>query len=92
MLRFFGSLFAACSLAIWTSITVLLAANPDWPKSLTLGTASPGGVFYVYGEEVAKILSESLKIEVNPLPTQGSVHNIKLIESGGAQLGACSQE
>jgi TRAP transporter TAXI family solute receptor len=36
---------------------------------------------------VAKILTESLKIDVNPLPTQGSVHNIKLIESGGAQLG-----
>ena len=83
---FFGFVFAACLLAIWTSTTVP-AANPDWPKSLTLGTASPGGVFYVYGEAVAKILTESLKIEVDSLPTQGSVHNVKLIESGGAQLG-----
>jgi uncharacterized protein len=63
------------------------AADPNWPKSLTLGTASPGGIFNVYGEAVAKILSESLKIEVNDLPTQGSEHNIKLIESGDAQLG-----
>src|SRR5262249_55647293 len=86
MSRFFGFVFAACLLAIWTSTTVP-AANPDWPKSLTLGTASPGGVFYVYGEAVAKILTESLKIEVDSLPTQGSVHNVKLIESGGAQLG-----
>jgi TRAP transporter TAXI family solute receptor len=89
MSRFFGFVFAACLLAISTSTTVP-AANPDWPKSLTLGTASPGGVFYVYGEAVAKILTESLKIDVNPLPTQGSEHNVKLVESGGAQLGLLS--
>jgi uncharacterized protein len=63
------------------------AAGPDWPKSLTLGTASPGGVYYVYGEELAKILTEKLGIPVNPLPTQGTVHNVKLVDSGGIQLG-----
>jgi uncharacterized protein len=81
-----GSIFAAFLLAVGTSTTVL-AANSGWPKSLTLGTASPGGGFYVYGNAMAKIVSERLKIEVNTLPTQGSVHNVKLIESGGAQLG-----
>ena len=86
MSRLMGSMFAACLLAITTSTTVS-AANPDWPKSLTLGTASPGGVYYVYGEAVAKILTEKLGISVNPLPTQGPVHNVKLVESGGAQLG-----
>jgi uncharacterized protein len=86
MSRFFGFVFATCLLAIWTSTSVP-AANPDWPKSLTLGTASPGGVYYVYGEAVAQILTEKLGIPVNQLPTQGPVHNVKLIESGGAQLG-----
>ena len=62
-------------------------SRTDWPKSLTLATASPGGVYYVYGEGLALILSEKLGIAVNPLPTQGTVHNVKLIESGGAQLG-----
>jgi hypothetical protein len=52
-----------------------------------LGTASPGGVFYVYGEALAQILTEKLGIPVNSLPTQGPVHNVKLIESGGAHLG-----
>ncbi len=69
------------------SATQALAANAGWPKSLTLGTASPGGVFYVYGQAVAKILTESLKIEIDPLATQGSEQNVKLIESGDAQLG-----
>ena len=86
MSRFFGFVFAACLLAISTSTTVP-AANPDWPKSLTLGTASPGGVYYVYGETLAQILTDKLGIAVNPLPTQGAIQNVKLIDSGGAQLG-----
>src|SRR5215831_10831116 len=64
-----------------------MAAGPHWPKSLTLATASPGGVYYIYGDALAKILTEELGIAVNPLPTQGPVHNVKLVESGGAQLG-----
>src|SRR5438876_7910523 len=79
-------LFAACLLAIATA-TGVSAANSDWPKALTLGTASPGGVYYVYGEELAKILTEKFGIPVNHLPTQGSIHNLKLLDSGGAQLG-----
>jgi uncharacterized protein len=77
---------AALPFAIRTSTNVL-AADPNWPKSLTLGTASPGGVYYVYGDALAKILTEKLGIPVNPLPTQGTVHNVKLLDSGGAQLG-----
>jgi uncharacterized protein len=86
MSKFFGFAFAACLLAIWTSTTVP-AAGPDWPKSLTLGTASPGGVYYVYGEALAQILTEKLGIAVNPLPNQGTVHNVMLVDGGGVQLG-----
>ena len=86
MSRFLGLIFAACLLAAATS-TGVLAADPNWPKSLTLGTASPGGVYYVYGDELAKILTEKLGIPVNPLPTQGPVHNVKLLDNGTAQLG-----
>ena len=89
MSRFFGFVFAACLLAIATSTSVP-AADPSWPKSLILGTASPGGAFYVYGEALAPILTEKLGITVNPLPTQGSIHNLKLIDSGGEQLGLTS--
>jgi NMT1-like family len=39
------------------------------------------------GDALAKILTEKLDIAVNPLPSQGPVHNVKLIESGGIQLG-----
>jgi uncharacterized protein len=86
MWKFTGLTVIACLLTIGTS-TSILAANPDWPKSLTLGTASPGGVYYVYGEALARLLTEKLGVPVNQLPTQGPVHNVKLLDSGGAQLG-----
>ena len=89
MSRFFGFVFAACLLAIGTSTTVP-AANPDWPKSLMLATASPGGVFYLYGEELARILAEKLGIAVNIAPSQGSVHNVKLLDNGGPNSGMIS--
>jgi uncharacterized protein len=86
MLRPIGLIFAACLLAIATSTSVP-ATDANWPKALTLGTASPGGIYYVYGEELAKILTEKLGVAVDQFPTQGPVHNVKLLDSGGAQLG-----
>ena len=86
MSKFFGFMFAACLLAFATSISVS-AAGPDWPKSLTLGTASPGGVYYIYGDALAQILTEKLGITVNPWPNQGTVHNVMLVDSGGIQVG-----
>jgi uncharacterized protein len=81
-----GSFFAVIALVVSISAGTSAAAGPDWPKSLTLGTASPGGVYYVYGEALAKILTEKLGIDVNPLPNQGTVHNMLLLESGTAQV------
>src|ERR1700676_2976258 len=82
------SLFAIFgTLPALATSTSVLAADPNWPKSLALGTASQGGPYYVYGEALAKILTEKLGIPVNPLPTQGSIQNVKLLDSGGAQLG-----
>jgi TRAP transporter TAXI family solute receptor len=83
MSRFIGFVFAV--LAISASTTVP-ATNPDWPKSLTLVTASPGGVYYIYGEELARILAERLGIVVHPSSTQGAINNMRLIDRNEAQL------
>ena len=46
---------------------VLLAAagaearEPHWPATLSLGTASAGGTYFVYGEGLARILTRELK-------------------------------
>jgi uncharacterized protein len=52
-----------------------------------IGNGFAGGVYYVYGEELARILTEKLGIAVNPLPTQGTVHNVKLLHIGGRISG-----
>jgi len=63
------------------------AAEPDWPKSIAIATASPGGTYYVYGQALADILSNELAIEVAAQATQGPTRNIILIETGHAALG-----
>jgi TRAP transporter TAXI family solute receptor len=82
------SLFGVIGILLsFATTAVAQSAPPNWPKSVTLVTAAPGGVYYIYGEELARILTEKLGIAVNPFPTQGPVHNVKLLEGGGAQLG-----
>ena len=56
------------------------SAEPNWPDSLAIGTASPGGTYYVYGEGLAKILTTALEIPVTMLPTEGPAQNIELLE------------
>ena len=61
-------------------------AEPNWPPTLVLGTASPGGTYYAYGEALAKILSRDLGVLVSPRATEGPAQNIALLESGEIQL------
>jgi uncharacterized protein len=80
-------------LAVITFVAALLwlpsarAAEADWPKSIAIATASPGGVYYVYGQALADILGKKLGIEVTAQATQGPTRNIILIETGHAALG-----
>ena len=63
------------------------AGEPNWPDHLAIGTASPGGTYYVYGEGLARLLTRALSLPVMRLPTEGPVQNIELIESAEAKLG-----
>ena len=63
------------------------SAEPNWPATLTIATASPGGTYYTYGEGLAKILTRVLRLPVAARPTEGPSENIRLIEEGDAQLG-----
>jgi TRAP transporter TAXI family solute receptor len=65
----------------------VFAADPDWPATLTIATASPGGTYHVYGAALAKILTRSLGLPVAEVTTEGPSQNIQMIEAGEAQLG-----
>jgi uncharacterized protein len=63
------------------------AAEPHWPPSLTIGTASPGGTYYAYGEGLARVLTRALDIPVSARSTEGPGQNILLLEAGEIQVG-----
>src|SRR5262249_46167931 len=63
------------------------SGEPNWPDQLAIGTASPGGTYYVYGEALAKLLTRTLDLPVVRMPTEGPVQNIELLEAGQARLG-----
>ncbi len=75
----------AIVMLLWPGLT--RPGEPNWPDSLTIGTASSGGTYYVYGEGLAKILTAALEIPVAMLPTEGPAQNIELLEAGEAKLG-----
>jgi len=62
------------------------SGEPDWPEMLTIGTASPGGTYYSYGEGLARLLTRKLGLPVIARPTEGAAENVKLLESGEIQL------
>jgi len=64
-----------------------LAQRAGWPASITIGAGSPGGPYYVYGQEIARILSRALGIEATAQVTQGPAQNIVLLEKREAMLG-----
>ncbi len=76
-----------CAAALLLSAAPSPAGEPDWPDQLSIGTASPGGTYYVYGEGLARILTRILDLPVVRLATGGPAQNIDLLEAGEARLG-----
>jgi TRAP transporter TAXI family solute receptor len=62
------------------------AGEAHWPETLTIGTGSPGGTYYEYGNALAKLLTRKLDTPVFMRPTEGPTENIKLLEAGEIQL------
>lgn len=65
---------------------VAAAAEEDWPKSLTVATASPGGVYAVYGQGLATIISEVVGVPTSTQQTQGPAQNVVVVGTGKAPL------
>jgi TRAP transporter TAXI family solute receptor len=62
------------------------SAEPNWPATLTIATASPGGTYHAYGEGLARLLTRKLGLPVSMRPTEGPVENLKLLENGEVDL------
>jgi uncharacterized protein len=79
------AIFAAAAALSWPAPS--RSGEPNWPDQLLIGTASPGGTYYVYGEGLAKILTRTLDLPVVRLATEGPTQNIELLEASEAKLG-----
>ena len=80
-------LVVALVASVLASSEPVRAEATNWPRSITIGTASPGGVYDGYGEALARILSRALQIEVIAQVTQGGAQNVVLMEKKEALLG-----
>ncbi|MDZ5695963.1 TAXI family TRAP transporter solute-binding subunit [Chelativorans sp. M5D2P16] len=59
----------------------------DWPSSMTVGTASQGGTYFIYGTGLANLISQELDVNASAEVTGGPVQNATLVETGDHQLG-----
>ena len=55
-------------------------------QTLTLGTASGGGTYFVVGEVMAKILTDKARLQVVPQQTQGPNQNMILVDEKKIEL------
>ncbi|MDR7589088.1 MAG: TAXI family TRAP transporter solute-binding subunit, partial [Armatimonadota bacterium] len=84
-----------------TVLTVLLAAalvagavgtaqtqpRPGWPRSVTIGSASIGGVYFVVAGGWARVIGEKMGLAATNRVTGGPVQNIQLVQAKEIELG-----
>lgn len=80
--------FTAAAAALALSVSVAHAQDRDgWPSSLTVGTASQGGPYFIYGNGLASFISEELGITASGEVTGGPVQNVTLTQVGDMDIG-----
>jgi uncharacterized protein len=63
------------------------ADRSDWPQTLVVGTASPGGTHAIYGQGVASIISSHVGVSASTQQTQGPNQNLVLVEKDRIDIG-----
>ncbi|MFN3538017.1 MAG: TAXI family TRAP transporter solute-binding subunit, partial [Brevundimonas sp.] len=58
-----------------------------WPSSFTVGTASQGGTFFVYGSGWANMIAEQVGVPGAAEVTGGPMQNMALVHTGDAAFG-----
>lgn len=80
-----GLIAAAIAFAAATSAVTTAAVAQ--PVAMTLGTASVGGTYVVYGGVIADLLADKAGIQVTPRQTQGPNQNVILVDEKKIELG-----
>ncbi len=67
--------------------TVMAQERQGWPRSITIGTASQGGVYFVYGNGLASFIGERLGVRASGEVTGGPVQNATLVQTKQQTIG-----
>ncbi|MCT8469310.1 TAXI family TRAP transporter solute-binding subunit [Chromohalobacter canadensis] len=67
--------------------TVAQADREDWPENFTVGTASQGGTYFVYGSGWANMIADELGLSGGGEVTGGPNQNLALVHTGEVALG-----
>jgi TRAP transporter TAXI family solute receptor len=82
------NLLAATAVAPFVpSLAGAQTRDPSWPASVTLGTASVGGTYFVYGQAWASLVGEKIGLQINTQQTQGPNQNLLLVQGKQVELG-----
>lgn len=61
--------------------------RPGWPRSVTIGSASIGGVYYVVAGGYARLIGEKMGLAATNRVTGGPVQNVQLVGTKEIELG-----
>ncbi|QYK42004.1 MAG: TAXI family TRAP transporter solute-binding subunit [Paracoccaceae bacterium] len=77
---------AAAALALFAGAATA-QDKTGWPNEITIGTASQGGTYFVYGNGFASYITEALGLNATGEVTGGPVQNVTLVETGDHLMG-----
>jgi TRAP transporter TAXI family solute receptor len=87
------NLMLLSTLLLVLAVPLAVAAQAAEKTIVSLGTATPGGGFPVYGDAVTAVINEGdTTLEVRPQNTKGSAENVPLLEAGKLDLGLVQGE
>lgn len=86
-MKFLTKLATATVIACGLAGIAVAQDKTGWPSSLTIGTASQGGTYFIYGNGLASFISEKLGINASGEVTGGPVQNVTLVQTGDHQVG-----
>ncbi|MFS4439228.1 TAXI family TRAP transporter solute-binding subunit [Paracoccaceae bacterium GXU_MW_L88] len=86
-MRSFKFIAAATSAIILALPAMAQEDREGWPSSMTVGTASQGGTYFIYGTGLAAMISQNLDVNASAEVTGGPVQNATLVQTGDHQIG-----
>ena len=79
--------FTAAAVAAVMATAAIAQDKTGWPGEMTIGTASQGGTYFVYGNGFAGYISEALGLNATGEVTGGPVQNVTLVQTGDHLMG-----